>query len=65
MSNNTSTGLQITPLVMAICSALWLVLFALVAWNLSTTVELAKSMNNLPQTVQDHEQRIRVLEAKK
>lgn len=65
MSNNASNGLHITPLTMAIASVLWMVLFALVAWNLSTTVELARSMNNLPTQVADHEQRLRTLEAKK
>lgn len=65
MNINNSNGMQITPLVMAICGALWLVMFSLVAWNLSTTVELAKSMNNLPQQVHDLEQRTRALEAKK
>lgn len=62
MSNQSSTGLNITPLVMAVCGVLWTVLFALVAWNLSATVDMAKSMNSLPDQVRDHETRIRTLE---
>lgn len=62
MANSTSTGLQITPLFMALAGALWAVLFALMAWNLTKTVELAQTMNNLPSQVQDHEVRIRALE---
>jgi hypothetical protein len=54
--------LQITPLTMAVASVLWAVLFALMAWNLTTTVSMARAMNNIPEQVQDHEQRIRVLE---
>lgn len=65
MSNSASNGLQITPLVMAVCGTLWAVLFALMAWNLTTTVEMARDMNNLPQQVADHEERIRTLERAK
>lgn len=65
MSNTSGNGLQITPLVMAICTVLWGVLFALMAWNLTTTVEMARSMSNVPDQVADHEQRIRKLEADK
>lgn len=61
---SSGDGLKITPLVMAICSALWLVLFSLMAWNLMTTVEMARAMNNIPAQVADHEQRIRDLERK-
>lgn len=62
MGNLRQDGLHITPLTMAVCGVLWAVLFALMAWNLSATVEMAKAMNNLPQQVADHEQRIRALE---
>lgn len=65
MSNTSGNGLQITPLVMGVCGLLWAVLFALMAWNLTTTVEMARDMNNLPSQVADHEQRIRTLEATK
>ncbi len=64
MGNSSTSGLQITPLVMAVCSVLWAVLFALMAWNLTTTVDMARAMNNLPNQVADHEQRIRTLEMK-
>lgn len=57
-------GYHITPLTMVVAGLLWAVLFALVAWNLTTTVSLAKAMNNLPDQVADHEQRLRVLERK-
>jgi hypothetical protein len=63
MANNT--GLQITPLSMAVAGALWLVLFSLMAWNLAKTVELAQAMSNLPAQVQDHENRIRALESRR
>jgi hypothetical protein len=59
---SSRNGLQITPLTMAVASVLWAVLFALMAWNLTTTVSMARAMNNIPEQVQDHEQRIRVLE---
>lgn len=59
-----SKGFQITPLVMAVCGVLWAVLFALMAWNLTTTVDMARSMNSLPQQVADHEARLRTLERK-
>ena len=62
MSNVRTDGLHITPLTMAVCGVLWGVLFALMAWNLAATVEMAKAMNNLPAQVADHEQRIRQLE---
>ncbi len=61
---SSGDGLKITPLVMAVCSLLWAVLFALMAWNLSTTVEMAKAMNSIPQQIADHEQRLRALERK-
>ena len=54
MANQSSSGLQITPLVMAICSVLWAVLFALMAWNLTATVEMAKNMNSVPEQVKDN-----------
>jgi hypothetical protein len=62
VGNQSSTGLHITPLTMAVCGVLWAVLFSLMAWNLAATVEMAKAMNNLPAQVADHEQRIRALE---
>jgi hypothetical protein len=62
MGNELNRGLQITPLVMAVCGTLWAVLFALMAWNLTTTVEMARAMNSLPSQVADHEARIRALE---
>lgn len=63
MSNsNISNGLQITPLVVIVTGALWAIVVALLTWNLKTTVELAGMMNNLPQQVADHEQRLRKLE---
>lgn len=65
MAITNNNGLQITPLVMAVCGVLWTVLFALIAWNLNITFEMARSMNNLPAQVADHEQRIRTLEANK
>lgn len=34
MSINNSNGLQITPLVMAVCGALWLVIVGLGSWIL-------------------------------
>ncbi len=64
MGNSTSAGLHITPLTMAVASLLWAVLFALIAWNLTTTVALSKAMNHLPEQVHDHELRIRDLERK-
>ena len=57
-----SNALHITPLTMAVASVLWAVLFALMAWNLTTTVEMARSMNNIHTQVADHETRIRNLE---
>ncbi len=64
MASSNDNGLHITPLTMAVCGALWAVLFALMAWNLTTTVSLARTMNNLPEQVADHEQRLRALEHK-
>jgi hypothetical protein len=65
MANQPHDDMRITPLVMAVCTILWGVLFALMAWNLSTTVEMARSLNNIPGQVQDIEQRVRALEAKR
>lgn len=62
MGNEYNRGFQITPLVMAVCGVLWALLFALISWNLTTTVEMARSLNSIPQQVADHEQRIRTLE---
>jgi len=58
----TNHGLQITPLSVLICGALWAIVVALLTWNLKTTVELAQTMNALPGQVADHEQRLRALE---
>jgi hypothetical protein len=64
MASHNDNGLHITPLTMAVCGVLWAVLFALMAWNLTTTVSMAKAMNNLPEQVRDHEDRLRALERK-
>lgn len=65
--HNETHGLQITPLVVAITGALWLVLFGLMAWTLAETVGNGKSLERLAdvkERVDDHEARIRVLEQK-
>jgi hypothetical protein len=54
--------MQITPLVMAVCMILWGVLVSLMAWNLTTTVEMARTMNSIPADVTDLKQRVRALE---
>lgn len=68
MSNDFRNGLQITPLVMAICSALWLVLFSLMAWNLHETVQMGRALSGVPtmqKELDDHEDRLRKLETRK
>ncbi len=64
MASHNDNGLHITPLTMAVASLLWAVLFALIAWNLTTTVSLAKTMNNLPERVDKLEDRMLAVERK-
>lgn len=65
MSNRIENGLHITPLTVIVCGALWAIVVALMTWNLTMTVELVRNTNGVPARLEDHEQRIRSLEARR
>lgn len=65
MGNARTDGFHITPLSLVVGGALWAIVVALVTWNLTMTVELVKNTNGVPAQIADHEQRLRVLEARR